>query len=79
MAPISLTIFAGGSLAQLADCAGRRGVAALWTLADGEWLVYIPGAPDFVNAAFAARFPGGIPAGEPLGVRSDGAAETDSR
>ena len=75
-AGFSLVRFAGGSPGELAECASRLGVAALYTLRDGEWLAYIPAAPDFVNRAFAERFAGGLPVGEPLAVR--GAGETES-
>ncbi len=40
-----------------------------WTTVNGLWVGYIPGAPDFVNAAFFAQFPDGdVPACTPFVV-----------
>ena len=64
-----LVRFQGGSLEELAACARTSDVVSLWTIAEGEYVAFVPGAPAFVNAAFSALFTGGLPAGEPLLVR----------
>ena len=64
-----LVRFQGGSLEELAACAETSDVVSLWTIAEGEYVGFVPGAPAFVNAAFSALFTGGLPAGEPLLVR----------
>ena len=45
---------------------------ALYALHEGEWVSYILGAPDFVNAAFRELFADGLPAVTPLVVKSEG-------
>ena len=62
----------GGSVEDLDACAERLGVVAIYVLAGGEWVPYIPGAPGFVNAAFRELFPDGVPAATPLTVGSAG-------
>ncbi|MDE2696116.1 MAG: hypothetical protein OXH97_06305, partial [Chloroflexota bacterium] len=55
-------------------CAARRRVTARYVLHEGEWVSYILGAPDFVNAPFKALFAESVPALLPLVLRSEGAA-----
>ena len=68
----SLLVYEGGSVDELGACARSRSVAALYALDDGEYVSYIPGAPDLVNAAFAALYSDGLPALTPLIARSEG-------
>ncbi|MCY4616748.1 MAG: cadherin domain-containing protein [Chloroflexi bacterium] len=70
----SLVVYEGGSVEDLVACAERRHVTALYALRDGEYVPYILGAPDFVNASFADLFAEGVPALLPLVVRSEGPA-----
>ncbi len=78
----SLVLYEGGTVGELADCARSLGVASLYALADGEYVPYIVGAPEFVNRRFAELFPDGVPTLTPLVARgeatpasgSDGAA-----
>ena len=63
--------FAGGSIADLEACARSLSVTALYA-ADGErYVSYILDAPAFVNQAFSALFPDGLPAGAELLARSE--------
>ena len=73
----SLVVAAGGSVDDIDACARSRDVAALYTLGDGEWVSYIVGAPDFVNAAFGARFTDGVPSLTPLLAKSEGPPSAD--
>ena len=65
----------GGSVADLRDCADGLGVAAVYVLADGEWVSYILAAPGSVTlttlTATIGLFADGVPAVTPLVVRSD--------
>ena len=65
----SLVLAGGGSVDDLAACSAERGVTALYTLHEGEWVSYLLGAPEFVNAPFRERFAEGLPQGTPLVVR----------
>ena len=67
----SLVVYAGGSVEALAACALEPGLSALYALHEGEYLPYILGAPDFVNARFGALFPDGVPPATPLVVRRE--------
>ena len=69
----SLVLHEGGSVEELAACAENRGVTALYVLHEGEWVSFVPAAPDFVNRAFAELYADGVPSLTPLVVRSDGA------
>ena len=62
----SLVVYEGGSVEDLVACAQSRGVAAVYALADGEYVSYILGAPEFVNAAFRELFTDGVPVATPL-------------
>ena len=68
----SLTVYEGGSVEDLDACAERLGVVAIYVLAGGEWVPYIPGGPAFVNATFRELFPNSVPAATPLVAASDG-------
>ena len=73
----SLVVYGGGSVGELVACAEGRNVTALYALEGGEYVSYILGAPEFVNAGFRALFADGIPALTPLTVKSDGPATAD--
>ena len=68
----SLLVSEGGSVEDLAACAQSRSVTALYVPHEGEYVPYILGAPDFVNEAFVALFPDGLPALTPLIAKSEG-------
>ena len=73
----SLVIFKGGSVDDLVVCARTLGIAALYTLNDGEFVSYIIGAPDFVNQPFKDRHTDGLPQIAPLVAKSDGPPEAN--
>ena len=53
--------------------ARARDVAALYALSEGEFVSYILGAPEFVNAALPSSCsPTGVPLMTPLVARSEG-------
>ena len=68
----SLVVSGGGSIEDLEACAQSRHVTAIYSLDGGEWVSYILSAPDFVNEAFVALFPDGLPALTPLIAKSEG-------
>ena len=68
----NLVVYEGGSVGELEACAQSRDVAALYALSEGEFVSYILGAPDFVNARFVELFADGVPLMTPLVARSDG-------
>ncbi len=70
----SLVAYEGGGVDDLAACAESRGVVALYALHEGDWLPYIPEAPDFVNARFRELYADGVPAFTPLAAGSNGPA-----
>jgi len=70
----SLVVSEDGSLDDLVACAEGRHVTALYALTGGEYVPYILGAPEFVNARFAELFADGVPALLPLIGRSEGPA-----
>ena len=74
----SLVISGGGSVDELVVCAQGRHVAALYALHEGDYVSYILGAPEFVNAGFRELFAGGVPPITPLVARSEGAPEANS-
>ena len=49
----------------------------MYALADGEYVPYILGAPEWVNQSFADLFADGLPPITPLVARSDGPTEAD--
>ena len=67
----SLVLYEGGSVEALDTCAQGSNVSAVYALVDGEYVSYILGAPDFVNAAFRELFADGLPAVMPLVVKSN--------
>ena len=70
----SLLVSEGGSVEDLEACAQGRSVTALYVPHEGEYVPYILGAPEFVNEAFVALFPDGLPALTPLIAKSEGPA-----
>ena len=68
----SLLVYEGGSVDDLEACAQTRSVTGLYVPHEGEYVRYILGAPDFVNEAFVALFPDGLPALTPLIAKSEG-------
>ena len=62
----------GASVDELEACAQSRDVAALYALSEGEFVSYILGAPDLVNAGFLELFAEGLPPMTPLVARSEG-------
>ena len=73
----SFIVSGGGSVDDLDACAQNRNATAIYTLAAGEWLSYILGAPGFVNRSFRAFFADGLQADTPLLVRSEGPPSAD--
>lgn len=63
VAGVNLTTYGGGTLVQLATDAAAAGATSVSVTSSGSFLVHVVGAPDFVNAAFAANFPSDVPAG----------------
>ena len=68
----NLVLYEGGSVDDLATCAQRLGVSALYVLDDSEYVSYILGAPEFVNRSFRELFTDGLPPIAPLVAKSDG-------
>ena len=68
----SLVVSEGGSVEELEACAQSRDVVALYALSEGEFVSYILGAPDLVNAGFLELFADGLPPMTPLVARSEG-------
>ena len=64
-------VYEGGSVDDLDSCAQSSNVTAVYALVEGEYVSYILGAPDFVNAAFAELFADAVPAVTPLVAKSD--------
>lgn len=63
---VHITQWGGGSIDELI-AAAPASTTSVWVTVGGQFLGYIPGAPEFVNSAFLAAFPGGqIPAGTPM-------------
>lgn len=74
-------VWHGGSLEEAADV---NDLVSLWVTFDGKFHGYFPNAPDFVNSAFQARFPGGtLPPNTPIlvviGPPATGALAAPSR
>ena len=74
VAGFSLVVYQGGSVADLAACARSRHVTAAYALVGGQYVPYILGAPEFVNARFVELFPDGVPALTVLIAKSAGPA-----
>ncbi|MEX2229880.1 MAG: hypothetical protein WEB13_09625, partial [Dehalococcoidia bacterium] len=62
-AGVNAAIFNGGTVDQLASAALSVGAVSVTVFVDGSARVLVPGAPAFVNAAFVAVHPFGVPAG----------------
>ena len=77
-AGFSLVIYEGGGVEELVACAESRDVAAVYVLADGAWVSYILGAPEFVTQPFRDLFADGLPLMTPLVARSEGPPTADS-
>ncbi len=62
---VGLASFGGGSVAELDAAADAQGCAlnSVWVTSQGRLVGHVVGAPDFVNAPFAALFPEGMPQG----------------
>ena len=73
----SLVVYEGGSIEQLVACAESLDVTAVYVLADGEWVSYILGAPEFANQPFRELFAEGVPPLTPLVARSEGPPEAN--
>lgn len=60
---VSIVSFNGGTVADLIASAQAAGLTSVSVTVDGDFVVLIPGAPAFVNAAFNAAFADGVPEG----------------
>jgi len=70
---LTLSNFSGGTVDELAAAlASCESGAGAYAAVGGSWLTYLPGAPAPVNAAFAAHFADGIPAGQGLVILNCG-------
>ncbi len=63
---VNLTTFGGGTLAQLEADASAVGGSVVATTVGGEYVVWVIGAPPFVNDTFATTHAGGFLAGTPM-------------
>ena len=61
---VSTVIFGSGDLASLAAAAKAAGATSVSVFIGGMSYTHVVGAPAFVNAAFAAKFPDGVPANQ---------------
>ena len=64
VAGVNLTTYRGGTVLQLATDAAAAGATSVSVTSAGAFIVHVVGAPDFVNAAFAANFPDDVPSGQ---------------
>jgi len=65
----AIVVWGGGTPQALVQAATAKGCspASVWITAEGQFVPYIVGAPDFVNASFVGRYPGGnMPGGTPV-------------
>jgi hypothetical protein len=63
---VHITRWGGGTVDELI-AATPAGTTSIWVTVGGEFIGYIPGAPEFVNSAFFAAFPGAeVSAGTPI-------------
>ncbi len=74
----SLVVYRGGAVEELESCARDRSFVALYALHQGSYVPYFPGAPEFVNEAFTALYPSGVPALTPLLAASSGPPSADT-
>ncbi len=75
---LSEVTFVGGSVDDLERCARERGVTAFLYWTGESWLLYAPGAPEFLSHRYLHYFASGIPAGAPLIAVTTGEQRTDS-
>lgn len=65
----AIVVWGGGTPEALVQAATNKGCppASIWITAEGQFVPYIVGAPDFVNATFVGRYPeGNMPGGTPI-------------
>lgn len=65
----AIVVWGGGTPAALVQAASAKGctAASVWITAQGQFIPYVVGAPDFVNEGFVGRFSGGnMPSGTPV-------------
>ncbi len=65
----AIVVWGGGTPATLVQAATAKGCtpASIWITAQGQFVPYVVGAPDFVNASFVGRYEGGaMPGGTPV-------------
>jgi len=65
----AIVVWGGGTPGALVQAATDRGCppASVWITSEGQFVPYVVGAPDFVNASFVDRYPGGeMPGGTPV-------------
>ncbi len=74
----SAVVYAGGSVQELAECAGSSGATVLYVLHDGRWVSYTLGAAEEENRDFAELFPDGVPALTPLIVKGEAHAVAEA-
>jgi len=60
---VNLTTYGGGTVAELDADGVAAGATSISVTVDGAYVVYVVGAPEFVNAAFNAQFPTSVPNG----------------
>ena len=60
---VNLTTYGGGTVAELDADGVVAGATSISVTVDGAYVVYVVGAPEFVNAAFNAQFPTTVPFG----------------
>ena len=73
----SLIVYAGGSVEELVACAESLDITAVYVLADGAWVSYILGAPEFANQSFLDLYADGLPSITPLVTKSEGPPEAN--
>lgn len=65
---VSLVVFTGETLENLVAAATEEGLISVAATVDGQFVMYIVGAPAFVNAEFNAEFADGFGASTPVAV-----------
>ena len=60
---VNLTTYGGGTVAELGAAGVTAGATSISVTIDGAFVVYVVGAPEFVNAAFSALYPTGVASG----------------
>jgi len=59
---VNLTTYGGGTVEQLGTDAADAGATSVVVTVEGAFIVYVVGAPAFVNQAFTDQYPDGVPA-----------------